>query len=601
MALWETAVVLAVVAVVLVLFLKEALPVPVTAMLAAAILMVFPARSWDGAILTPQEGLAGFSSQATVAVMAMFVLSAGIQRSGAVMYVTHFLVRWAGKGPRRQALTLGAVAGPLSGVVNNTPVVAVLIPVASRLAKEGGHSPSKLLMPLSFFAMLGGTLTIIGTSTNLLGNDLLPRFGVEPFGFFSFTLVGVVGLVVAAIYFLTIGMQLMPDRGEGTAVERFDLKGFMAELEVPGDSEAVGKSLRDLGLIPHKGVQVVRVFREDRVLSSPRRTFMVRAHDVLMVQASRARLEALPEELGLTPVEKLHDLVDAEGPDGASVATAEIMVVPGSRWEGHTLQEIHFRDRYDALVLAIRHRDRVAIGPLTSTFLQSGDVLLVQGSPEALEALQESDTFVLTRARKDESFRKDKIAIATGILAVVVAVAAIGILPIVVTALAGAVAMVLTGCLKMQEFLDSIHWDIILLLAGIIPLGIALEKSGAAALAASGLVAVGGLLPPIAFLMLVFGVTSLFTEMISNNAAVVLLIPIVIAAALSLGLNPKPFALAVMLSASTSMLTPIGYQTNTMVYAPGRYRFTDYLRVGGPLNLLLIIILPWVIAFLFPL
>lgn len=588
------------VAVVLYLFIREVLPVAITAMLAAGVLMVFPARAWSGAILTPEEGLSGFSSPATIAVMMMFVISAGIQRSGAVAYFSVFLRKWAGKGPRRQALTLGAMAGPLSGFVNNTPIVAVLIPVASQLAKSTGHSASKLLMPLSFFAMIGGTLTVIGTSTNLLGNALLPSYGLEPFNFFSFTLVGVVALATAMLYFATIGMRLVPERGAGDLVDRFDMKGLMMEFEVLPETAAVGKTLSELEIVRSKGTQIIRVLRGDDVIALPNHRFIVEAGDSLVVQASRERLEALPEKTGLRSRARLrHGLDEIPGDD--SIITAELVIAPGSRLVGRTLEDVSFRESHDALVLAIRHHDRVAIGSLSKTRLATGDVLLVQGAREALDRLGESAMFFLTREREQPVFRRDKIAISLGILTSVVVVSALGWIPIVAAAVAGAVAMVLTGCLKIEEFIDSIHWPIILLLAGIIPLGIALTKSGAAAWIAGGLGTIGGYMPPILFLILVFILTSLITEVVSNNASVVLLIPIVATAAAALGLDGRPFVLAVMLSASTSMLTPIGYQTNTMVYAPGNYRFSDYLRVGGPLNLLLAIIIPLTIAWLFPL
>lgn len=596
MSTFEAVIVLALVVLVMFLFIREVLPVPVTAILAAALLMLIPARNWEGPILDLEQGLSGFSSPATIAVMAMFVLSAGVERSGAVEALTHKLTRLAGKHPRRQTLALGAVAGPVSGFVNNTPVVALLIPVATRLAKQAGHRPSKLLMPLSFFAMLGGTLTIVGSSTNLLGNALLPEFGIEPFGFFSFSLVGVVALTAAGLYFATIGMRLLPERGSDQLSERFDLKGFTAEFEVDGGGDAVGKSLVEMGLHRGNGVQVVRVFRGEDVIASPRQKFVMMPGDVLMVQGSRERLEKLAPGIHSLP-ESRHPIAAQQGD---AFATAELVIAPGSRLEGHSLADLHFRDQYDALVLAIRHRDRVAIGPLSRTRLTAGDVLLVQATPDALERLEETSLFFLTRERPASSFRTHKLPLALGILAAVVASAALGWTPIVVSALAGAVAMVLTGCLRLDEFLSSIHWDVVLLLAGIIPLGVALQVSGAANLLAEGLASVGHIMPPLGFLILVFLATSLVTEVISNNASVVLLIPVVVAAAMEVGLDPRPFGLTVMLAASTSMLTPVGYQTNTMVYAPGEYRFSDYLRVGGPLNLLLAVLIPLTVAWLFP-
>lgn len=606
---WEIGFVLALVVAVFYLFVREVLPVAVTAMLAAALLMIVPAASWEGAILTPEEGLSGFASSATIAVLAMFVLSAGIERSGAVEYMSQFLTRYAGKSPRRQALTIGALAGPVSGFVNNTPVVAVMIPVASRLARDAGHSPSRLLLPLSFFAMLGGTLTLIGTSTNLLGNALMPGLGLAPFGFFSFTLVGVVGLAVAGLYFGTIGMRLVPERADGTVVERFDLKGFMAEFEVPADSRAAGKTLGELNVARQHGLQVIRAFRGRHVIASPRQNFRTLPGDVLLIQGSRERLEGLPEKIGLASLAELkHGLDDVERKaddkeqtDDDRVATAELVLAPGSPLEGKTLAESRFRDVYDALVLAVRHRDRAVIGALANARLQAGDVLLVQGHPDALARLEHSASFLVTRTLEKEEFRRDKILLAVGILAAVVATSALGWVPIVAAALAGAVAMVLTGCLRIEEFIDAVRWDIVLLLAGIIPLGVALTKSGAAALLGEGLIAVGVHIPPLAFLVLVYAATSMISEMVSNNAAVVLLLPIAVAAAVGLGLDGRPFALAVMLAASTAMLTPVGYQTNTMIYAPGNYRFSDYARVGGPLNVLLILVIPLTIAWLFPL
>ncbi len=602
MGAWEITVVLGLVALVLFLFLREVLPVPLTAMLAAALLMLIPRSDLSGGILTPEQGLSGFSSPATIAVMAMFVLSAGVERSGVVESITGWLTSFAGKSPRRQILSLGAVAGPVSGFINNTPVVALLIPVASRMARDSGQSPSKVLMPLSFFAMLGGTLTIIGTSTNLLGNALLPEYGLEPFGFFSFTLVGVVGLVVAALYFATIGIKLLPDRGRGDMVDRFDLKGFIAEFEVPGDSSAVGQSLADLKMVRPNGMQVLRIIRGELTIAAPRRDFVIQHDDLVVVQGSRERLEALPDATGMHSTASLdHTIDNKSGEKEDDTSTAELVIPPGSRLEGKTLAQLSFRERYDAIVLAIRHRNRVAIGPLSKTRLAAGDVLLVQAKRGALERLEESAMFFMARERPVSFFRHSKMPFALGILAAVVALSAFGIVPIVVAALGGAVAMVLTGCLRLEEFLESIRWDIVLLLAGVIPLGVALETSGAAALLAQGLTAVGGIMPPLAFLMVVFISTSLVTEMVSNNASVVLLIPVVVAAAIALGQDPRPFALAVMLAASTSMLTPIGYQTNTMVYAPGAYQFRDFARVGGPLNLLLAVLLPLTIAWLFPL
>lgn len=586
---WPMIAVLAITVLVLWLFISEAVPAALASLLAATLLMVT-------GILEPAEGLSGFSNEATITVMAVFVVSAGVERTGMVGRALAVPLRWAGKGPRRQTLALGGVAGPVSGFINNTAVVAVLMPAAMQMSRDMGRAPSKILIPLSYLAMLGGTLTIIGTSTNLLGNAVLRRLGEEPFPFFGFFFVGAGALAVGIVYFLTIGQRLLPDRGKEDGAS-FDLKGFLAEYVVHDDGVA-GRSLRDLGLTRQERVQVLRVIRQGYVYGAPRPTFRLLTGDRLLIQGSREALEQLPERTGLESA-ALEDA--AQEPRPEDLATAEIVITPGSRLLGSTLEAAGFRRRHDVVVLAVRHHDRVAIGPLAKTRLAVGDVLLVQGSPEAVEALEQEASFVVTRGRGQPGHRTDKIPVALAIVVGMVLLAATGRLPIVVAALAAGVAMVLTGCLHLEESLQSVRWDIILLLAGIIPLGLAFEKVGLAAVVGQSLVSAGGALPPFVFLVLLFVVTSLMTEIMSNNASVVLLVPVAVVAAGALELSVQPFALTVMLAASTSMLTPIGYQTNTMVYAPGRYRFSDFARAGAPLNLILAFVIPFLVTVFYPL
>lgn len=590
----EMAVVLGLILVLLLLFFREVLPIPLTALLAAVVLMVT-------GILTPEEGLSGFSNPATIAVLAMFVLSAGIQQTGAVSALTRRLIAWSGTSHRRQLLALSAASGPVSGFLNNTPIVAVMIPACLQMSRRTGISPSKLLMPVSHMTMLGGLLTIIGTSTNLLGNTTMAGIGVKPFGFFEFSLIGAIALGVGLVYYLTIGAALLPDRGKGDLVERFDLKGFMAEFNVPDGSALAGRSLREAGLTFDHGCQVVRLTRGDVRWDAPEPARTLRAGDQLLVEGSRERLGALARDVGLRPLPEMEHPLGTDTPGPGELATAEVVINPGSQYVGRSIGEIDFRRRYEALVLAVRHQGRLEIGPISKSRLTPGDVLLVQATPKALERMREKPDLFVTRTRERELYRHRRMPHALAIVAGVVLAAALGWLDIAVAALAGAALMVILGCLKMEEFMRSIHWDIILLLAGVIPLGVALTKTGAAQLIADGLVGAGAGLPPIAFLIVVFVVTSVITNVAANNATVVLMIPIAVAAAASLGFDPRPVALAVTMAASTSMMTPIGYQTNTMIYAPGNYRFSDYVRVGGPLNVLLALIIPYTIMRLFPL
>lgn len=500
----------------------------------------------------------------------------------------------------RQVGAMSVMAGPLSGFINNTPVVAVMIPAVLEVARKTGISPSKLLMPVSHVAMLGGLLTVIGTSTNLLGNAVLDDLGIRPFGFFEFTLVGLVALAAGTLYHLTFGALLLPDRGSGGIVERFDLKGFLAEYVVPPESELEGKSLRELGLTFRKGVQVVRITRAGQTVDAPHPGTRIASGDELVLEGSRQRLAELQEQ-GLQALPELKHPLDGDDAETGGIATAEVVITTGSRYVGHTVAGIDFRRRYEAQVLAVRHHGRVEMGPISESRLSPGDVLLVQATHRALDRMREKPDLFVTRERERGAYRPEKMLHAILVVLGVVLVAAMGWMDIAVAALSGAALMVILGVLRIEEFLSSIHWDIVLMLAGIIPLGVAVQKTGLADLVAQGIVSVGGDLPGLWFLVFLFLATSLITEVVSNNASVVLLVPVATAAAVGLGIDPRPVGLTVMLAASTSMLTPIGYQTNTMIYAPGNYRFRDYLRVGGPLNLLLAFVIPWAVAWQFPL
>lgn len=592
MADWQLWLVVGLIVVLLVLFIRETLPTAVTAILGTVVLML-------SGVLDVEEGLSGLSNPATVTVLAMFILSAGVRRTGLVDALTNLILKWAGGRPRAQMAALGLTVGPISGILNNTAVVAVMMPSAFRLAERSDQPPSRLLIPLSTFAMLGGLLTVIGTSTNLLGNGLLPRFAVEPFAFFDFLPVGLAALALGIAYYVTVGFPMLPNRGRGDVVERFDLKGFFGEFDVPAGSPLAGTMLLEAGLVWPEGVQVIRVSRNGETHDAPSPSFWLRAGDRILVEASRQRLADLAEVGHLVPSQRGDEASGATSPDG-TVTTAEVVITPGSRLGGRTVQELNFPGRYRVLVLAVRHHDRVAIGPPTESRVRPGDVLLVRGPEDAFDRMRELPDFVITRERQHPHRRSHLQLIALGILVAVVLAAALEWADVAVAAMAGAVAMVLAGCLRADEFVEAVEWDVILLLAGVIPLGIAVEKTGLAALLASGLTAYGGSLGVYGLLVLAFVVTTLITEVISNNASVALLIPIAVAAAAGVGIDPRPVCLVVIAAASTSMMTPIGYQTNTMVYAAGSYRFGDFFRSSALLNAALAVVLPYVVMTLYP-
>jgi di/tricarboxylate transporter len=599
-----TPAVLIVVAIVLgalVLFATEPVPVDITAIgVMVALLLVEPVSSVlaglgviasDITLIDAQQGLSGFASPATLTVLAMFILSDGVQRTGVIHALGAQIASYTGSSESRQlGATIGLV-GPLSGIINNTAAVAILLPMVSNLAHEGGTSPSKLLMPLSYASMLGGTLTLIGTSTNILASEIAarPEFLGRPLSMFEFTHLGVLVSLVGIVYLFTVGRWLLPARIDPTKdiTEEFQLGDYLTEVVVREDSPLAGKSvaagLRDAPF----DVDVLQLVRDDEVFLEPLARKAIRPGDILVIRTDR---DTLVDMLDAEGIDLLPDVtVDAEELEAAESEQnlVELVVAPGSSLVGDSLAGTRFRERYDATVLALRRGRQLIRQRLDHVALRVGDTLLVQATTNSIARFENNRDFILAGEIDRHDFRPRKMPIAVGIVLSVVILAALNVLPIVVAALAGALAMVLTGCLDPSEVYDAVHWDVIFLLAGVIPLGIAMETSGTADLLAAAIVDLGSVLPAIGVLALFYLVTALLTNVVSNNASVVLLLPVAFEAARAIDANPFAFLLAVMFAASTAFMTPVGYQTNLFVYGPGGYRFTDYLRVGAPLQLVL--------------
>lgn len=620
----EVLVVLAIVAVTLVLFVLQ--PVPIDATAIAVMVALILLGPWTG--VSPEEGVSGFSNPATLTVLAMFVLSEGVRQTGVIQILTRKMASFAGDSETRQLIATVGLAGPPAGFVNNTPIVAVLIPAVTNLARKTGTSPSKLLIPLSFAAMLGGTLTVIGTSTNLLASDVWAQVGgpnAQPFSLFEFTQLGVIVLAVGIVYLLTIGRYLTPARIPATEspTEEFGMADYLTDVVVLEDSPLVGEQVRevrssDLDLdvfqIGRNGQTIVRGIQGERI----------RAGDVLSVRANQEtlmqviedeHLELLPEVLeaaesgdeplpaGVTPERHAwnppvanpaaDDGTPEDDEDGEEAADetslTEIVLLPRP-WAGRETSVSDFDREYDVTVLAVRRGNEVIRQRLRDVSLQSSDVLLVQTSEDILARLRADRTIIVSGEGQWEEFDRSKIPIGIGIIAGVVGLAALELLPIVVSALTGVVAMFFTGILRPTDAYEAVDWDVIFLLAGVIPLGIAFEASGTADLLAEGILGASVLLPAIVLLGVFYLGTALITEIVSNAASVVLMLPIAVEVATSLDVNAFAFALAVTFAASTPLLTPVGYQTNLMVYGPGGYKFTDFARVGAPLQLILTVV-----------
>ncbi|PQJ35346.1 SLC13 family permease [Salinibacter sp. 10B] len=579
-------VVLGLIAAVLGLFISEIVPIDITAL--GTMVAVILLEPWTG--VGPADGVSGFASTATVTVLAMFILSEGIRRTGVLRRLGNRIVEWAKGSFYKQYGALIGLSGTTAGVINNTPVVAMMIPMAVNLARRTKLSPSKLLMPISFASMLGGMLTLIGTSTSILASDVSARLLGHPFSMFEFTALGAIVLVTGWIYLLTVGHRLVPERikPQEDLTEEFEISGYLSEVVVTEESPLVGYTVRQALEQLELDVDIVRMERDGKAFAAPLGSKQFRPGDELLLRTNRDTLMQLIRTQKLEPEARTKTFREKDFEiERKGEALAEIVLLSDNPLVGETLRTITFAQRFDALVLAIRRKGELLYDNVDQVPLQGGDTLLVQASGQALKQFERGRSFVVIQADEEASFRTEKLPLALGIIGLVVGLAALEVVPIMVSALGGIVAMVATGCVRPNEVYEAVDWSVIFLLAGLIPLGMAMERSGTAAYLATAITDIGTSLPALVLLFVFYIVTSLVTQVISNNASVILMIPMAVEAAQITGADPFSFVLAVTFGASCALLTPIGYQTNLMVYGPGGYRFTDFVRMGAPLQLLL--------------
>lgn len=573
----EMALVLLVALSAVILFVTEKLPVDVVALVIIAILLL-------SRIITPEEGLAGFSNTATVTVGAMLVLSAGLFKSGAMNLLGSGLTALGRYGAAVRMLMMMLGIGVVSAFINNTAAVAMLMPIVISMAREIRVGPSKLLMPLSYASMFGGVCTLIGTSTNILVSSIAERYGQPGLGMFEMTPLGLVFFAVGTVYMLVIGVRLIPDRrAADDLTQRFSMDDYLTEIVLLPEAKSVGTAIADCPLVREIELDILEVRRGAGRVLSPDPSTVLKAEDVLLVRCNVGQITRLQERQGiaLKPEIKWRD-TDLES---GHTQLMEAVVAPYSVLDGRSLKSIRFRDNFGATVLAVRHHGKVVHDNLNTRTLRGGDVLLLKVRWDSLARLRDSPAFVMVSDVGLPEFRTRKLLIALTIVAGVVGTAALHLVPIVVGAITGCVLLVLTGCLTMHEAYNAVEWRIIFLLAGVLTLGVALEKTGAALVLSTWLISTVGVWGPVALVSAFYLMTSLLTEAMSNNATAALLAPIAIATAQSMGLAPRPFLMAITFAASASFMTPVGYQTNTLIYGPGQYKFSDFLRVGAPLNI----------------
>ena len=584
---FEIVLVFAVAIAAVVLFATERLSVDLVGLLIMGSLLVL-------GIVTPEQGIHGFSSKATVTVAAMFVISAGLFKTGAVSYLGKLTTLVFKKSYWLGMVTVMVAVGFFSAFINNTPVVAVFIPILLGVAKEIKANASKLLMPMSFASMFGGVCTLIGTSTNILVSSIAEDRGQPAFGIFEIAPLGLIMFTVGMIYMLFVGIRLIPDRrSEGDLIESFNLQEYIAEVVLLEGAPSAGYAIKDSPIVKEIDIAIFEIQRGDDMISVPSPDFVLREGDVLRIRCDMEKFQKIQERKGVVfqPQYKWRD-ADVEMSD---VKLVEVVLAFNSPLVGKTLADLRFREKFEAIVLALRHRGRLMRDRIADTRLSAGDTMLLEIHADRYAQFRQDPSFVIISEEEAVAYRRSKLIPALIILAGVVTTASVGIAPIVVSSIIGAILLVLVGAIKMEEAYEAIEWRIIFLLAGVLTLEAAMENSGAAPLISSTIISVvsswGGL---VALVSAFYLMTFIFTEMMSNNATAALLTPVAIATANALSVSPRPFLVAVMFAASASFMTPVGYQTNTLIYGPGQYRFADFLRVGTPLNMIF-----WIIATIF--
>jgi di/tricarboxylate transporter len=535
-------------------------------------------------LIDADQALSGFANQATGAIAAMFVISAGLVRSGAMHWVTHGLERIVVKGERWLIFVLCLVVAALSAFIVNTAVIAIFIPIAIVLAKGKKYSSSRLLMPIAFASQFGGVCTLVGTSTNMLVSGIAVDYGMPPIGFFEISPLGLVTLIAGIIYLVTVGYWLIPKRaGEIEKVDKYRLDDYLAELLVTAKSPLVGKTWEKSKMDKEAQVKLSNLLREGKAASRPSMT-KIKPGDLLLLNGNVKILIDLQTKYGL---ELLKDVkVRDQQLSSHDLRMNEVLIPPNSKLIGQTLQTSGYFYRARSAVLGIQRRSKTIRERLGDIKLMSGDTLLIQSHKDDLSTLLNSPNVIVTNELTHLHIRRDKAIVSFLMILLVIILVTFDILPLIAAAIIGAAGIIIGRCLTLEEAYEAIDWKVIFLLGGVIPLGLALEQNGAALWIADSILKPFIQFGPIVALAMIYLITAIMTEGLSNIATAVVMAPIAISVAIAMGVDPRPFLIAITFAASTSFATPVGYQTNTMIYSPGGYQFRDFTKVGGPLNLI---------------